>query len=254
MTDTIYQALRDFLSLPWEWEAIAGAGAWAAVFVSLYLANRASRQASRVEREQARVVRAQTVLQLKKLYENLSLPIQLHDLALKQNSKVDVPSSLILNPNAVDAIRQLEALSSQFHLLTSYEFNTAFTVCADTFPVIGFPIEVERARKMLAQIQAARDVLLKNPIARRNPLWVRLLASFAPFTGGAREGKMTETQKQIRTIKIYKFNGMLGYIHYVGKDQKYFTEFEGMTCFKLIGDEEIEDTGRTATLEWEDPL
>jgi hypothetical protein len=65
---------------------------------------------------------------------------------------------------------------------------------------------------------------------------------------------MTENQKQTQTIKTVKINGVRGYIHYVGKDQKYFTELEGMTCSKLTGDEAIEDTGETATLTWWNPL
>lgn len=67
---------------------------------------------------------------------------------------------------------------------------------------------------------------------------------------------MSDTQEQSRTIKLYKFRDMFGYLQPAG-DRMFFIEIENMEEAIDVTDvstDQLEDTGKTGTLTWWDPL
>ncbi len=64
---------------------------------------------------------------------------------------------------------------------------------------------------------------------------------------------MSQTVTKRRKIKIYKFNGVYGYTQ-PSFDKTVFVELEEMKEIVEVSEDQLEDTGKTATLEWEEPI
>ena len=74
---------------------------------------------------------------------------------------------------------------------------------------------------------------------------------------------MSQTITKQRKIKIYKFKGMYGYIHpktcvqspwRYAADKTLFVELKEMKEIIEVSEDQLQDTGKTATLEWEEPI